>query len=40
MIYVYAGGELNRDKKYNKKGQAKEKVIFLSLPFFCSQNIF
>jgi len=29
---------LNREK--NKKGQAIEKVIFLGLPFFCSQSIF
>lgn len=28
------------NKIQNKKGQAIEKVIFLSLPFFCSQTIF
>jgi hypothetical protein len=36
-LYLY-GKKLNRDK--NKKEQAIEKVIFLSLPFFCSQAIF
>jgi hypothetical protein len=29
---------LNREK--SNKGQAIEKVIFLGLPFFCSQSIF